>query len=190
MAKNGIVDIQRLAMLDRRRSRYVVAYGSNLNLERMRQRCPSCKVVGTSVIEGYRLLFKMSLTGAYATIEQDANSVVPVVVYHISREDELRLDRFEGCPSYYYKKELMLPITRNNGTTMKELKPCAVYILHEHRLLGEPAVDYFRLLDEGYARHGFDQQILDKGLADSIGYKAAERYIEDYVQWLTGAGAV
>ena len=186
MAKNGFPEIQRLMLADRRKSRYVVAYGSNLSLDRMRQRCPSCKVVGTSVIEGYRLLFKRSLTGAYATIEQDANSVVPVVVYHISLEDELRLDRFEGCPTYYYKKELMLQITRKNGTIIKERKPCAAYILHEHRALGEPSMSYFRLLDEGYARYGFETQILDQGLSASIGYQSAEKYIEEYMREMSG----
>ena len=187
MGKNGFQEIQRITLAERRRSRYVVAYGSNLSLDRMRQRCPSCKVVGTSVIEGYRLLFKRSMTGAYATIEQDANCVVPVVIYHISMEDELRLDRYEGCPTYYYKKELMLQITRKNGTTMKDRKPCAVYILHEHRLLGEPAMSYFRLLDEGYARYGFDTEILDQGLSASIGFRAAEKYIEEYVHEMGGA---
>ena len=86
--------------------RYVLAYGSNLCLERMKRRCPSSRVVGTSDIPGYRLLFKKSLTGAYATIEQDANWTVPVVVYRISVSDELRLDRFEGCPTYQYGFDL------------------------------------------------------------------------------------
>ena len=95
--------------------RYVLAYGSNLCLERMKRRCPSSRVVGTADIPGYRLLFKKSLTGAYATIEQDANWTVPVVVYRISASDELRLDRFEGCPTYYYKRRFALRVRRNNG---------------------------------------------------------------------------
>ena len=69
-------------MSDRAR-RYVLAYGSNLNLERMKRRCPSCKVVGTAELPGYRLLFKKSKTGAFATIEQDANWTVPAVVYRM-----------------------------------------------------------------------------------------------------------
>lgn len=51
---------------------------------------------------------------------------------------------------------------------------------HEERLLGEPGMEYYKLLDDGYARWGFDAEILDKGLSDSIGVKAAKAYIREY----------
>ena len=35
--------------------RYYIAYGSNLNLPQMQGRCPGATIVGTSVIEDYRL---------------------------------------------------------------------------------------------------------------------------------------
>ena len=38
--------------------RYYIAYGSNLNYEQMRWRCPDAKVIGTSVIPDYRLIFR------------------------------------------------------------------------------------------------------------------------------------
>ena len=90
---------------------FCIAYGSNLDETRMKQRCPSAEVFGTSVIGGYRLLFKQSMTGAYATMEQDANCCVPVVIYRITAEDELKLDRFEGYPKYYYKRDFLLPVS-------------------------------------------------------------------------------
>ena len=40
--------------------RFYIAYGSNLNLPQMRGRCPGATIVGTAVIENYRLLFKGS----------------------------------------------------------------------------------------------------------------------------------
>lgn len=167
-------------MSDRARlSRYVLAYGSNLSLERMKRRCPSCKVVGTSELPGYRLLFKKSKTGAFATIEQDANWTVPAVVYRISAADELRLDRFEGYPTYYYKREFVLTIRRTNGRKTREM--CAAYIMRENRLLGKPSLEYFKLLDQGYAQYGFDLSVLDEGLAASIGRKASEDYIREYL---------
>jgi len=167
-------------MSDRARlSRYVLAYGSNLSLERMKRRCPSCKVVGTTELPGYRLLFKKSKTGAFATIEQDANWTVPAVVYRISAADELRLDRFEGYPTYYYKQEFVLSIRRTNGRKTREM--CAAYIMRENRLLGNPSMEYFKLLDQGYAQYGFDLSVLDEGLAASIGRKASEDYIREYL---------
>ena len=63
---------------------------------------------------------------------------------------------------------------------MKEKKPCMAYVMHEERLLGEPGMDYFQLLDEGYANWGFDTSLLDKALSDSIGVKAAKRYLKTY----------
>ena len=33
--------------------RYYIAYGSNLNIQQMRMRCPSARVIGVSALEGY-----------------------------------------------------------------------------------------------------------------------------------------
>ena len=71
-------------LISRSPSRYYLAYGSNLDMERMEKRCPYAVVVGTTEIMGYRLLFKKSKTGCYATIEQDANESVPAVVWKLS----------------------------------------------------------------------------------------------------------
>ena len=117
-------------------SRYYLAYGSNLDMERMGKRCPYAVVVGTTEIKGYRLLFKKSKTGCYATIEQDANESVPAVVWKLSEYDELLLDRYEGCPRYYYKKQFQLPVWNLNGNRMKKAKPCIAYVMHEDRRLG------------------------------------------------------
>lgn len=91
-------------------------------MERMGKRCPYAVVVGTTEIKGYRLLFKKSKTGCYATIEQDANENVPAVVWKLSEYDELLLDRYEGCPRYYYKKQFQLPVWNLKGNRMKKGK--------------------------------------------------------------------
>ena len=88
---------------------FIIAYGSNLVEARMKARCPSAEAIGTSTIYGYRMLFKHSCTGSYATIEQDANSYVPVVIYRMTTMDEARPDRFEGFPRYYRKQEFLPP---------------------------------------------------------------------------------
>ena len=48
--------------------RYYIAYGSNLNVRQMMMRCPTARLIGTSVIKDYRLMFKGSQTGSYLTI--------------------------------------------------------------------------------------------------------------------------
>ena len=44
--------------------RYYIAYGSNLNVQQMRWRCPGARIIGTSELQDYRLLFKGSKTGS------------------------------------------------------------------------------------------------------------------------------
>ena len=92
------------------KKRYYIAYGSNLNIRQMRMRCPSARIIGTSEIPDYELLFKGSKTGSYLTIEPKEGSRVPVAAWEVSAEDELALDRYEGFPTFYYKKEMLLPI--------------------------------------------------------------------------------
>lgn len=161
---------------------YCAAYGSNLNEERMLGRCPGAEVFGTSMITGYRLLFKQSRTGSYATIEQDANCRVPVVIYKMTPEDEASLDRHEGCPRYYYKREFLLPVWGTNGRKKRNRRNCIAYVLHEHRMLGYPTAGYYRLLDEGYERWGFDKAWLRKALSDSMGEKLAAGWLKQYKQ--------
>lgn len=60
--------------------RYYVAYGSNLNVRQMLMRCPTARMIGTSVIKDYRLMFKGSQTGSYLTIEPELGSEVPLGV--------------------------------------------------------------------------------------------------------------
>ena len=49
---------------------YYIAYGSNLNVRQMRMRCPTARIIGTSVMNDYELLFKGSKTGSYLKVEK------------------------------------------------------------------------------------------------------------------------
>ena len=139
--------------------RYYLAYGSNLNIAQMQFRCPDATVVGTAVIPDYELLFKGSLTGAYLTIEPKQGSQVPVGVWEVSLTDELKLDRYEGFPNFYYKKEIRIPVT-DIRTGKTKLRDAFVYIMHEDRKLGVPTDMYVRTCIEGYRDFGFDTDFL------------------------------
>ena len=139
--------------------RYYIAYGSNLNIRRMRMRCPEARIMGTSEIEGYELLFKGSQTGAYLTIEEKEGSKVPVAVWSVTEADEAALDRYEGFPTFYYKKEVRLPVKLASSKTKK--LTAFVYIMHEERSLGIPSLAYIRTCEEGYRNFGFDTKFLD-----------------------------
>lgn len=139
--------------------RYYLAYGSNLDIRQMRWRCPTAKVIGTGTISGYELLYKGSQTGAYLTIEKQPDGIVPVAVWEVTERDERSLDRYEGFPNFYYKKEVKLPVTLLSGKVKK--LPTFVYIMHEERKLGVPSPVYVRTCMYGYTVFGFDFKYLD-----------------------------
>lgn len=138
-----------------------LAYGSNLNLEQMANRCPTAKVVGASIIKGYRLLFRGSHAGAVATIEPFKGESVPVLVWDITPADEAALDRYEGWPFLYRKETIKV---RLNGKTVQAM----VYIMNEGRPLGQPSCYYYSTILDGYKSAGFDVEILRKAVADSF----------------------
>ncbi len=139
--------------------KYYLAYGSNLNIAQMQFRCPDAVVAGTAVIPDYELLFKGSLIGAYLTIEPKQGSQVPVGVWEVSLTDEFRLDRYEGFPSFYYKKEIRISVA-DNRTGKTRQRDAFVYIMHEDRKLGIPTDMYVRTCLEGYRDFGFDPDFL------------------------------
>lgn len=139
--------------------RYYIAYGSNLNVRQMRMRCPTARIIGTSVLKGYELLFKGSKTGSYLTVEKKPDSTVPVAVWEVTPADEKALDRYEGFPNFYYKKELMLPI-KGIRTGKVRRRRVFVYIIHEDRPIGVPSVSYMQTCIHGYDDFGFDRLVL------------------------------
>ena len=139
--------------------RYYIAYGSNLNIPQMRMRCPDARIIGTSVIEDYQLLFKGSKTGSYLTIEPMEGAEVPVVIWEVTETDEKALDRYEGYPNFYYKKEMTLDI-KGIRTGKVRRRDAFVYIMHEERELGIPSWYYVNTCLDGYRAFGFDEKYL------------------------------
>ena len=145
----------------RSETRYYLAYGSNLNIAQMQCRCPDAHVAGTAELPGWRLMYKGSRSGNYLTIERAEGYTVPVAVWAVSERDERNLDRYEGFPTFYYKKEL--PVTMREPKSGKPRPVKAfVYIMHEERKLGRPAQEYIERCAEGYQAFGFDLAFLDE----------------------------
>ena len=139
--------------------RYYLAYGSNLNVKQMVLRCPDAKPLGTGEIAGYRLLFKGSKSGAYLTIEPQEGAKVPVAVWEVSEADEKKLDRYEGFPAFYYKKELRLQY-KDIRTGGRRTVNAFAYIMYENRPIGIPSNFYMRTCLEGYDAFFFDRKVL------------------------------
>ena len=130
-----------------------VAYGSNMDLAQMAHRCPQAELLGKGTMKDWRLLFKGSQTGSYATIERMRGYTVPVLLWQISKADEGRLDIYEGFPGFYYKQTVEVE-------TEHGLQKGMVYIMHEERKLGIPTARYYDVLERAYKAFGFNQRIL------------------------------
>ena len=83
------------------------AYGSNMDPAQMILRCPHSPQRGTGWLEGWRLTFggeDIGWDGAMATVVEQADSRVFVVLYDVSPADERELDTWDGVTLGYYRK--------------------------------------------------------------------------------------
>lgn len=136
------------------KERLYIAYGSNLNLEQMKRRCPTAEVVGTAALKNWRLWFRGGTNSAVATVERERGFKVPVLIWRIQPEDEVALNRYEGFPFLYRKETLCLTV---NGKWVRAM----VYIMNADRHpYGAPSAGYFNTIREGYESAGFNVSIL------------------------------
>lgn len=107
----------------------------------------------------WELLFKGSRTGSYLTIEECENGTVPVVIWEVTAADEAALDRYEGFPTFYYKRDIRLQY-KGIRTGRRRTVTAFAYIMHEDRPIGIPSNLYMRTCLEGYDAFRFDKNIL------------------------------
>lgn len=126
-----------------------IAYGSNMVESQMAFRCPDARLIGTGYIERARLEFYL-----HATVERIRckSSRVPVAVWEISDEDEKSLDRYEGFPRYYVKKEWTVKM--NDGSEIKGM----VYVMNLIRPQ-PPTVGYYNGIFDAYNKLGLGSEI-------------------------------
>ena len=147
--------------MKKKEPRLYVAYGSNLNVQQMAHRCPTARLYATGVIKDYELQFKGQPQSAFATIAKKPGSEVPVAVWEIQRADEYFLDRYEGYPSHYFKKDV--PVELTDGREVKAM----VYIMNLRMNFGMPSTHYYRTVHQGYLDCKLDTSVLNKALGDS-----------------------
>ncbi|MEA4922836.1 MAG: gamma-glutamylcyclotransferase family protein [Eubacteriaceae bacterium] len=148
--------------------KFYIAYGSNMDIRQMKYRCPDSELLGSTVLDGWELLFKGSYSGSYATIERKKGSKVPALIWAISDQDEDNLDRYEGCPTFYYKRNL--DVSLSGGRKFEAM----VYIMHEERELGIPSPEYYQCIRRAYTEfrdaghQQFDPAILTQAVNTTL----------------------
>lgn len=75
------------------------AYGSNMSMEQMMMRCPTARAVATAQLRGWRLCERK-----YADIERKPGERVDGVLYSMRPADFRALDRYEGRPRVYERR--------------------------------------------------------------------------------------
>jgi gamma-glutamylcyclotransferase (GGCT)/AIG2-like uncharacterized protein YtfP len=135
------------------------AYGSNMDPGQMAERCPHSPQAGAGWLEGWRLTFggaDLGWEGALATVVEESGQRVFVVLYEVSENDELALDRWDGATLGYYRK-LNVRVATLDGDTVAWL-----YVLNDYEG-GLPSARYLGIMADA---------------AESAGAP------EDYVTWL------
>ncbi|WP_313232623.1 gamma-glutamylcyclotransferase family protein [Tissierella praeacuta] len=150
-----------------------IAYGSNLNLNQMKHRCPTARVIGTSELKDYELVFRGSRHNAVATVEPCKGSTVPVLLWSIKPDDEKALDRYEGYPSFYDKAVVDINIGDHKTTAM-------IYIMTAGHRLGNPSENYLKTIEEGYIDAGFDTNILHNAIEKNLNKIEEFKEIDEY----------
>lgn len=133
---------------------YYIAYGSNLNMKQMSIRCPTAAVVGSGMLNDYRLAFC-----GVATVFPCEGNEVPVAVWEIDEECERALDRYEGFPRLYRKETVEVEV---DGVTLDAM----IYIMNRSRLY-PPTSSYYRTIEQGYEDFSLNIAYLERALAEA-----------------------
>lgn len=137
------------------------AYGSNLDLEQMAQRCPDAETVGPVRLENYELRFRGN---GFATVTPKKGSVVYGLVWKITPNCEQSLDRYEGYPRHYTKETVTVKDAA--GTEI----PVMVYIMAEPycRQPALPSPYYYRVIQRGFEANGLPVESLQAAWSRTI----------------------
>lgn len=127
--------------------KYSIAYGRNLDIKRMKERCPHCVLVGKTILNDWQLAFKR-----YITVEPCKGGQVPVGVWQIDDLAENELDIIEGYPTLYRKEIVEIQL---DGRMVEAI----VYVINDtHPKYPDKA--YLERVLIGYNDFDFDKKFI------------------------------
>jgi|TARA_R100001460_G_scaffold34891_3_gene67537 gamma-glutamylcyclotransferase (GGCT)/AIG2-like uncharacterized protein YtfP len=132
-------------MADRKQEKevkYYFAYGSNMNHEHMKFRCPKAKFIETYTLPGYELVFR-----SVADVQQSKDSYVTGALFEITDDCEKSLDVYEGYPHLYTKKYV-----NKWHDDMNKFLPQRImfYSMVDKHGIYPPSQGYFLTIKQGY----------------------------------------
>ena len=126
------------------------AYGSNMDPAQMALRCPHSPQRGTGWLEGWRLTFggaDIGWEGAMATVAEDEDERVFVVLYELTEQDARALDSWDGATLGYYSK-IKVRVETLDGDVLTWL-----YVLNAYEG-GLPSARYLGILADAAEKAG------------------------------------
>lgn len=126
------------------------AYASNLSKEYMLSRCPDAIPIKKVSLKNYNLIFN-----ELADIIKKDGEQVPGVLYVISKEELVILDRLEGFPDLYDR--ILVEVLDGKGNTYDAI----AYTMMEKDIQSPPD-HYYNLLLDGYKDWDLSLEILEK----------------------------
>ena len=137
------------------KTQYYFAYGSNINLEQMKERCPAAKAVGPVTLADYELRFRGH---GFATVAAKKGSTVHGLLWELTPACEQALDRYEGYPRHYTKEQVS--VRTLDGAVISVM----AYIMAEP-LCRQPALPspyYYRVIQQGFEANGLPVESLEE----------------------------
>ena len=113
------------------------AYGSNLDPDQMRERCPGLQLVGVAVLRDHKLLFPLfseDWGGGVVSVQLSHGKDVWGVVYELGDEDLRSLDEREGFRSpgdahnLYEREHIWVDLVRPEDGSVPRRVRCWIYL--------------------------------------------------------------
>lgn len=114
------------------------AYGSNLNLPQMYERCPDARLIKTIKLNDWKLVFR-----CVADIIPTKGGAIYGAIFRITERCEEALDRYEGFPIMYKKRMIRIKI---NGKTERIM----FYEMTKKAPESSPSRGYFSAVLDGF----------------------------------------
>jgi gamma-glutamylcyclotransferase (GGCT)/AIG2-like uncharacterized protein YtfP len=111
------------------------AYGSNMDAQAMRTRCPKSSPLGLARLAKHRTFV---MEDGYASVQTDAHAMVHGVLYDLALSDVASLDRYEEVARGLYRK-ITQPVLRMGAAPVRAL----VYV-GRSQSAGQPGLDYWQ----------------------------------------------
>lgn len=148
----------------RKKRELYAAYGSNLNKAQMMHRCPGSTPIGTTMMDGWSLLFRRGV----ATIVK-SNDKCPIALYSVTSEDLSNLDSHEGMRgvgntgnSYHpYMITVRAPDTNKN-------EQARIYVINatQRDNMSIPTLKYAETVFQGYVDFNIPLDYLKKAFEE------------------------